>query len=155
MAKISKKPSSPRQAPGKEEIDHYIMENMMEGIEDCLRLRSPEPISHVPHVDVFSTRDELFVEVELPGVRTEDIDVSFLKNTISIKAIKYECFDEEKVNYVCMERDFGRIFRTVELPHPVNSSKIKACYKNGILSIVMPRVEEKRGKPRQITIERE
>jgi HSP20 family protein len=153
MAKMSKKPTSPEQALASGEMVQFIMENMMEGMEDCLRLRGPEPINYVPHVDIFSTEKELIVEVELPGVNREDIDVSLFKSALNIKALKYECLEENKVNYVCMERAFGRIFRSIELPMPVNSTKIKACYKNGVLTIVMPRIEEKRGKPKQIAVE--
>jgi HSP20 family protein len=155
MAKISKKPSSPKEDLASDEMVQFIMESMMEDMEDCMRLRGPEPINHIPHADIFSTEEELTVEVELPGVRREDIDISLFKNTLNIKAHKYECFEEDRVNYVCMERSFGRVFRTVELPMPVNSSKIKAFYRNGILTIVMPMVEEKRGKPKHIDVESE
>jgi HSP20 family protein len=153
MAKIFKKPTSPENPLSSGEMVQHIMESMMEGMEDCLRLRGPEPISYVPHVNMFSTKAELIVEVELPGVKREDIDVSLFKSTLNIKALKYECFEEDKVNYVCMERAFGRIFRSIELPMPVNSTKIKAFYKNGVLTIVIPKIEEKRGKPKQIAVE--
>ena len=129
------------------------MESMMEGMDDCLRLRSPEPISHIPHLDMFSTDTDLVVEVEMPGVKTKDIDIKLFKSTLNIKALKYECFEEEKVNYISMERTFGRIFKTVELPVPVNTTAIKAFCKYGVLTIIMPRIEEKRGKPKTITIE--
>jgi hypothetical protein len=137
MAKISKKQDPPKKAAEPDEMLEFIMESMMEGMEDYLRLRGPEPINHVPQVDILR----------------EDIDVKLFKTTLNLKALKYDCFEEDKVNYMCMERSFGRIFRTVELPVPVNTSKTKAIYKNGILTIVMPRIEEKRGKPRSITIE--
>ncbi len=153
MAKISKKPCLPKEAASSDEMLQFIMESMMEGMEDYLRLKGPEPINHVPQVDIFSSKEELVVEVEIPGVKREDIDVTIFKSTLNLKALKYECFEEDKVNYVCMERSFGRIFRAIELPVPVNTSKIKAVYKNGILCIVMPIVEEKRGKPKSITIE--
>ncbi len=153
MAKISKKQAPPKKAAESDEMLEFIMESMMEGMEDYLRLRGPEPINHVPQVDIFSSKEELIVEVELPGVRRKDIDVKLFKTTLNLKALKYDCFEEDKGNYMCMERSFGRVFRTIELPVPVNTSKTKAIYKNGILTIVMPRVEEKRGKPRNITIE--
>ncbi len=52
-----------------------------------------------------------------------------------------------------MERSFGRALRTVEIPVPVNTNKIKALYRNGILRITMPRIEEKRGQPKKIDVE--
>jgi HSP20 family molecular chaperone IbpA len=107
MAKISKKQDPPKKAAESDEMLEFIMESMMEGMEDYLRLRGPEPINHVPQVDIFSSKEELIVEVELPGVKREDIDVKLFKTTLNLKALKYDCFEEDKVNYMCMERSFG------------------------------------------------
>lgn len=149
MAKISKK--SPGGIPSIEidNINQFIIEN----IEQVDSLLKPEPITHIPNVDIFSTRSEVIIEVELPGVRKEDIDVAIAKNTITLRAIKLECVEEEKVNYVCMERAFGKVFRAIELPCPVDTARIRAVYKNGILTISVPRVEDKRSNTKKIPIE--
>ncbi|MFZ3073212.1 MAG: Hsp20/alpha crystallin family protein [Thermodesulfobacteriota bacterium] len=149
MAKCVKKP--PTQKGGGEKGG--IVNMVAEGIEDpsgsCC-----EAI-YVPYADVYSNRTEVTIEIELPGVRREDIDISIFKNTVNVKAVKYECFDETNINYVCMERSFGRIFRAVEIPFPVNTAAITASYKHGILKIVMQRVEEKRGQPKKIPLSEE
>jgi len=111
-----------------------------------------EKINHIPYVDIFSTGRDVIIEVEMPGVRFEDIDITILENTINIKADKYECFSEKNVNYVCMERTYGKIFRAIEIPVPVNTKHIDANYTNGILRISIPVVEDKRGKPRRVPI---
>ncbi|MCK5237313.1 MAG: Hsp20/alpha crystallin family protein, partial [Deltaproteobacteria bacterium] len=95
----------------------------------------------------------LTIRVELPGVRAEDIEISILRNNLNIKAHKYECFEDNTTNYICMERSFGHIFRAVEVPVPVNTSEIKALYSKGILQITLPRIEEKRGQPKKIKVE--
>lgn len=149
MAKISKK--SPRALPGIEVDD--IRQFIFEGLEEAERFLRPEPITHIPNVDMFSNPSELVIEVELPGVRKEDIGLALFKNTLTIKALKFECFEEDRVNYVCMERAFGRVFRAVEIPFPVDTEKIKAVYKNGILTITIPRIDDKRSSTKRITIE--
>ncbi|MBI5286121.1 MAG: Hsp20/alpha crystallin family protein, partial [Deltaproteobacteria bacterium] len=104
-------------------------------------------------VDMFSTCDKIVIEVELAGVRMEDIEVTILHNTLTIRGIKYECFDEERINFVCMERNFGNFCRNIELPYPVDATRTEATYKDGLLTIVLPRVEERRITPRRIPIE--
>lgn len=151
MAKISKKP--PRVLP-KVEIDQ-INQFIFEGIEDPSAYIAAEPMTHLPNVDMFSTQKEIIVEVELPGVKKDDVEVTISKNTLVIKAIKVECFEEEKINYVCMERSFGRLFRTIDLPCPVDTTKVKAAYKDGILIISIPKVEDKRCASTKIDIESE
>lgn len=147
MAKISRKPI---QTPVRvENLNQFLFECL----DDEAGLLPPEPITHVPPIDMFTTPSELVIEVELPGVRKEDIDLTLYKNTLTIRAMKFECFEEDKINYVCMERSFGRIFRAVELPDPVDTSRIKASYLDGVLTIVMPRVADKRNSKQKVSIE--
>lgn len=148
MAKISKKP--PRTSPIEiDQINQFIFES---GLDDDTGFIRPEPITHIPNVDMFTTPADLVIEVELPGVRKEDIDITLCKDTLTIKALKFECFEEDKINYVCMERSFGRLFRTIELPFPVDTARIKANYDNGILIVTIPRVEDKRNMTKKIPI---
>ncbi len=131
--------------------ENSTLQFIQEGITDdpqCTEL-----VSHMPCIDMYSTTKELIIEVEMPGIRREDIEVVAFRDTINIKAFKYECFDDRNINYVCMERSFGKIFRVIELPLPVNTSHIKAVYSKGILKITLPRVEEKRGRPKRVEIE--
>ncbi len=149
MAKMSKKPPV---TPPAAEIDN-INQFIFEGMEDTGVFLQPEPLTQIPNVDVYSNSNELVIEVELPGVKKEDIEVTLLKDTLTIRALKLECFEEDKINYVCMERAFGRIYRAVELPFPVDTMKIKAVYKNGVLTIIVPRVEDKRCASKRVNIE--
>lgn len=148
MAKASQKPPSTITAFEMSGITRLTGEG-----DEALEGMTGEHITHVPSVDIFSTRDSFTVEVEMPGVRKEDIEITLVKNTITIKALKYECFDDEKVNYVCMERSFGRFCRVVDIPFPVNTSQIRAVCKNGILTITVPRVEDKRAHSKRVPIE--
>lgn len=111
-----------------------------------------EPVAHVPSVDVFATKDEIIVEVELPGIRKNDIELTLYKNTLGIRAHKYECFDAGNVNFVCVERAFGKFSRTIELSCPINTSSVKASYSDGILKVTIARVEDKRCDKKSIPI---
>ncbi|MBI5491941.1 MAG: Hsp20/alpha crystallin family protein [Deltaproteobacteria bacterium] len=148
MAKMSKKTPI---TPAAVEIDN-LSQFIFEGMEDASFLQ-PEPLTQIPNVDVFSNTCELVIEVELPGVRKDDIDVTIFKGTLTIRALKFECFEEDKVNYVCMERAFGRLYRAIEIPFPVDTMKIKAVYKDGVLTIIVPRVEDKRCSSKRVRIE--
>ena len=111
-----------------------------------------EPINHTPYVDMYSTKNELTLEIEMPGVRLEEIELSIFRGAINIRARKYECFEDNNVKYICMERSFGSLFRTIEIPMPIDSSMTKATYNEGILKVTFPRVSEKRGGPKKIKI---
>ncbi len=148
MAKISKKPPGPP-ATELDDLKRFLFESM----DESGFLSHPEPITQIPNVDVYSTRDTLVIEVELPGVKKQDIDITLLKNTLTVKAVKFECFEEDKINYVCMERAFGRMFRAVEIPFPVDTVRIKAVFRNGILTVSIPRVEDKRNMSRRVPVE--
>ncbi len=129
-------------------VFQYIFEET-----DRNALNRDAAITHTPVIDMFSTSDAIIIEVEMPGVRREEIDVSILQNTLTVRGIKYECFDEKKVNFACMERSFGKFFRTIDMPFPVDTGKIKSVYKNGLLTITLKKIEEKRGTPKKIIVD--
>lgn len=149
MAKMSRKPPMNQPSIETDSMSQFIFE----GLEDQGPFGRPETMTQVPNVDMFSTATELIIEAELPGVKKEDISVTIENNTVCIKAVKLECVDEGKVNYVCMERTFGRVYRTVEIPFPVDTSNIKAVFRDGVLSISIPKVKDKRCTVKKIPID--
>ncbi len=146
MAKSSKKDPKDSSCEGGSKKSS-LMQFLVSDMEAVLHTSLTEGANHAPPVDVFSTDDYLYIDMNIPGVREEEIEVVFFKNTIKITAIKYDCFEEEGLNYICMERSFGKICRIIEIPFPVNTTKITAEYKHGVLTITLPRVAEKRGLP--------
>ncbi len=147
MAKFSKKPTK---TPIKtEHLNRFLFDCMDEG-ESFFR---PEPITHMPALDMFATREELVIKVELPGVRREDIDLTMSRDKLIVKSVKFECFEEDKINYVCMERSFGRLFRAIDLPYPVDSARARAVFRNGILRVILPRVQDKRSATKKVPVE--
>jgi HSP20 family protein len=103
-----------------------------------------------PAFDVYEDKDNVYVRAELPGMRKEDIDLSLHNGSLSISG---ERKSEEKLKEAEVyraERFFGRFQRTIILPTPVAVDKIKAQYKDGILSVTLPKAEE--AKPKHIDV---
>ena len=105
----------------------------------------------LPRVDVIERDGEIAVKAEVPGVRKEDLDVSVSDNTITIKGhTKHEEKEEEGDYYRC-EISRGEFARTLALPANVDSSKVKATFKDGVLDVVMPKLEK--SKRHTITVD--
>ncbi len=101
-------------------------------------------------MDVYEDKDNVYVRVELPGMKKEDIELSLHNGSLSVSG---ERKSEEKfkgAEAYREERFFGRFQRTVTLPTPVAADKVKAQYKDGILSVTLPKAEE--AKPKQIEL---
>jgi HSP20 family protein len=103
-----------------------------------------------PALDLFEDKDNLYVKVELPGMKREDIDVSLHEGSLSISGERKSEQKHEDAEVYRAERFFGRFQRTVMLPTPVAAEKVKAQYKDGILNITLPKTEE--AKPKHIDV---
>ncbi len=103
-----------------------------------------------PGIDLYEDKDNLYVKAELPGMKREEIEVSLREGTLSISGERKSetKFDEAEVHRA--ERFFGRFQRSVTLPMPVATDKVKAQYKDGVLSITLPKTEE--AKPKHIDV---
>jgi HSP20 family protein len=105
-----------------------------------------------PAVDIFETdTHDLVLKAELPGMTREDIEVSVENGTLMLKGQKK--FDEtvKEENYRRVERSYGQFHRSFTLPNTVDTSKVAADYKSGILTVKLPFREE--AKPRTINVD--
>jgi HSP20 family protein len=106
----------------------------------------------VPPVDVFQTGEhELVLKAELPDMSREDIDVSVENFVLTIKGEKKLASEVKEDQYQHIERRYGAFSRSFSLPRTVDSSKVAADYRNGVLTIRLPLREE--AKPRQIKVD--
>lgn len=103
-----------------------------------------------PAIDVHEDKDNYVVKAELAGMKREDIDVSLHDNTLSISGERKNETRQEDAEVYRSERFVGRFQRTVTLPMPVANDKVKADYKDGVLSITLPKTEE--AKPKHIDV---
>ena len=104
----------------------------------------------VPPMDLEETKDELVVTAELPGVEEKAINLSITGDVLTLRGERTAPEAKAEGSYRG-ERWFGRFERTVSLPFPVQADKVKATYRDGVLTITLPKVEEI--KPREIMIE--
>jgi len=103
-----------------------------------------------PALDVFEDKDNVVVKAELPGMKREDIQVSVHDGSLSISGERKTEAKNEDAEVYRSERFVGRFQRTVTLPTPTAADKVKAQYKDGILTITLPKTEE--AKPKQIEV---
>lgn len=108
---------------------------------------------HAPFLDIFETADKYVVEVELPGFEHRDLSLNICCNMLVIEGLKREEKGDKHVNYICMERRFGRFCRTVEIPPTFDIKGVKAKYDKGVLYISFPRMKDKSTVIRNIQIE--
>jgi HSP20 family protein len=107
----------------------------------------------LPSLDVSETKNELVVKAEVPGMDPKDIDISLSDGTLTIKGEKKQEKEEKEADYHLVERSYGSFTRSVQLPKEVQSEKINASYKNGILKITLPKSEEAKKKEVKIKVE--
>ena len=107
----------------------------------------------LPLLDIFEAEDSFVVEVELPGCERSDISLVICCNTLVIEGYKQEDTKEQPISYICLERRFGRFCRTVEIPPGVNVASISAKFELGLLTVTLPRAEDKKVLIRNIVIE--
>jgi len=109
----------------------------------------------VPRMDVYETDKDIVAEVEAPGVKPENIDISLRDGVLTIKGQGEEKKEEKDKNYYRKEIRKGYFERSVVLPTEVKEEEVKATYKDGVLKIVMPKKEEKETKGTKIKVEKE
>jgi HSP20 family protein len=103
-----------------------------------------------PAVDIREDKDAYFVEVELPGLTKDEVKITMENNILTIQGEKKQEKEEKRRDYHRSERVYGSFQRSFTLPSSVKNDKIEAQYKNGILTVTLPKVEE--AKPKAIEV---
>jgi HSP20 family protein len=103
-----------------------------------------------PTVDLSETEEGFEVKAELPGMKKEDIKVEMNDGLLTLTGEKKQEKKDDKKNYHRIERAYGKFERSFRLPRNVKGEEIKAKYKNGVLTIEIPKSEE--AKPKEIAV---
>ena len=103
-----------------------------------------------PPVDIFERGDELVIRAELPGLKTEDIEIRVENGNLVLRGERKHEKETEDKKVHRLERVYGTFIRRFALPTSVDSSKIAAVYKNGVLEVVLPKADE--AKERKVEI---
>jgi HSP20 family protein len=103
-----------------------------------------------PAVDIYETPNELVVKADLPDVNEKDIDIRVENNLLTVRGERKFEKNVGEDNYLRVERTYGTFSRSFSLPNTVNPEAIHAEYKNGVLTVTLPKREE--SKPRQVKV---
>jgi HSP20 family protein len=103
-----------------------------------------------PACDIYETDKDIVLKVEIPGIKKEDVKISLENNVLMIHGERK--FEEEtkRENYHRVERDYGEFLRSFTLPPFIEPNKIFAEFKDGLLTVMLPKREE--AKPKQIEV---
>jgi HSP20 family protein len=122
-----------------------IFENALPGRGDASAMTA-----WAPSVDIYETENELVLKADLPDIDEKDLDIRVENDMLTLRGErKFEQKVKEE-NYLRIERTYGSFSRSFSLPNTVNPEAIKAEYKNGVLTVEMPKRAE--SKPKQVKI---
>lgn len=110
-----------------------------EGVCDCY-----------PLVDIEETKDDFIIYAELPGISKDAVKISMADDTLTLSGEIKEPENKEDRKFHRLERSYGRFQRSFYLPMQINGDKVKAAFKDGILTVTLPKKEEV--KPKEISI---
>ena len=144
------------------EVDPFLdlrreMERMFEDVE---RLTGFEPFegaalpSHtfLPALDISETKDHVRVTAELPGLNKADVEISVEGDSLILSGEKKQEQEKREGGHYRSERYYGAFNRRVPLPCEVNFDKAEATFKNGVLTVMLPKSEEAKHKHKKIEI---
>jgi HSP20 family protein len=122
--------------------------------QDAVNRMLSEPRSQrpwTPAVDILETENELAVKADLPDVDMKDIHVEIENGTLTLRGERKFEKEEKDTGYHRIERSYGSFARYFSLPDTVEPDKVKADYKNGVLTVTLPKKEI--AKPRSIKVQ--
>ena len=103
-----------------------------------------------PALDVHDEKDNLVVQVELPGMKKDEIDISLHDGVLTVSGERKTEREQKEGETFRSERYFGKFQRSVTLPSQVDSAKVQAAYKDGVLTVSLPKAEA--AKPKHIAV---
>ena len=135
-------------------LSHFDPLSNLRVFEDAFTRMLSEPRAGrpwSPAVDIYETDNELVVQADLPEVNSKDIDVRVENQTLTISGERKFEESKQQKGYHRIERSYGQFARSFAVPATFDTEKIAAEYKNGVLTVSLPKKEA--AKPRQIKVE--
>ena len=111
-------------------------------------------IAATPAVDIVDKDEAYKLTAELPGVDEKQVEISFSNGALTIEGKKVEESDDASQDHFVSERRYGDFHRSFRVPDGVDSDKIEAIFKNGVLSVTLPKTAESRRKHKKVDIKR-
>ena len=135
-------------------LSHYDPLANLRLFEDAFTRMLSEPQTNrpwAPAVDIYETENELVLKADLPDVDLKDIDVRVENQTLRISGERKFEQENNGKGYHRIERSYGSFMRSFAVPNSFDTEKIAADFKNGVLSVTLPKKEA--AKPRQVKVE--
>lgn len=135
-------------------LSHFDPLTNLRVFEDAFTRLFNEPQTNrpwSPAVDIYETENELVLKADLPDVDQKDIDVRVENQTLTIAGQRKFEKEEKRKGFHRIERSYGNFVRSFAVPSAFNTDQIAAQYKNGVLTVTLPKKET--AKPRQVKVE--
>ncbi|HEY9773515.1 MAG TPA: Hsp20/alpha crystallin family protein [Planktothrix sp.] len=126
------------------------MQRLHESLNRLLTMSTQTEGREFPLVNVWTGEGGAVIRLEMPGINIEDVDISVVKDTVTVKGSRKPQQPSEGQSLVRQERGFGQFSRSLQLPFSVDQEKVQAKFTSGILEITLPRAESE--KPRKIAV---
>lgn len=104
-----------------------------------------------PSVDIWEDKENLFLEAELPGIKSEDVELSIENNVLTLRGERKFEKNAEGDNYHRVERSYGSFTRSFTLPQTVSTEGVKAEFNEGLLRVTLPKREETKARKIEIS----
>ena len=109
-----------------------------------------EGVGWLPAVDTVETEESIMLKADLPGIDPKDVEVEVENGTLTLRGERRQEKDVKEENYRRIERSYGSFVRSFTLPNTVDTEKIQAEYRSGVLELTLPKRAE--AKPKQIKV---
>jgi len=106
----------------------------------------------IPAVDIIESEREITIKAELPGVEPKDVSISLANNVLTLKGHRESEKEVRKENYYRMERATGAFGRSFTIPASIDSDRVTADFKNGLLTITLPKQESSKGRTIEVNV---
>ncbi len=127
------------------------MDKMFEEFFEKVRFPGNREHSWAPLLDVYETKKDIIIIMDIPGVDPKDVAVSILDDSLTVKGERKKEPDVKPEELYRSEREFGPFQRLIQLPSEVSADKAKATYANGVLRIVVPKTQ--RSAPKEVKVD--
>jgi HSP20 family protein len=144
-----------RWSPRREQWDPFaglaeIQNEVNRLLDTSLRRQGGLEAAFSPALDLVVEKDNVVVKADLPGLTKDDVTVTLQDGYLAIRGEKKQETEKKEANYFLSERVHGSFTRSIELPSAVDAQKIEARFKDGVLTVTLPKAEE--AKPKQIAV---
>ena len=135
------------------EIDTFQkeMSRLLEGL-GYDKTQEKERLSFIPPAEMHETTEAVLLKIEIPGMEAKDLDIQVTADSVAISGERKSETKTEENGITRSEFRYGHFRRVIPLPAPINNNNVVAEYKDGLLSLTLPKIEEEKNKVVKVNI---